>query len=155
VDDVIVDWHRPSSIAVRIAARPADRRKTGRTRDAVRIGRAIVNIGNREVLRAGRRIPLTARQAQLPGYFLKSNGRVVSRMELVQNIWDNTIDPDGKNLNMYISKLRQLLEPDPKNPVHLLTVYGLGYRFVVDEPLQFAGLGAPSDSLSLRGDYRQ
>ena len=137
VNDVISDEFSPSAVATRIAVRLADRDKMGFKRNAIQLGNATVDVVRREIIRDDRRLLLTRRQAQLLAYFLNNAERVISRVELVENIWENTINPNGKNLDMYVAQLRKVLEPDPANPVHLLTIWNMGYRFVLD------GLTAP------------
>ena len=135
VNDVISDEFSASAVATRIAVRLADRNKMGFKRSGVKLGDATVDVVRREIIRDDRRILLTQRQAQLLAYFLNNVERVISRVELVENIWENTIDPNGKNLDMYIAQLRKVLETDPANPVYLLTVWREGYRFVLNAPV--------------------
>jgi DNA-binding response OmpR family regulator len=135
VDDVVSDQFSPSAVAVRIAVRLADRDRMGFERSGIRLGDVTIDVVRREVLRGDSRVLLTRRQAQLLVYFLNNSDRVISREELVENIWENTIDPNGKNLDMYVARLRKVLETDPTNPVHLLTVWSMGYRLVLDKPI--------------------
>ena len=135
VNDVISDEFSASAVATRIAVRLADRDKMGLKRNGVKLGDATVDVVRREIIRDGRRVLLTRRQAQLLAYFLNNVERVVSRVELVENIWENKIDPNGKNLDMYVAQLRKVLEPDPADPVHLLTVWKAGYKFVLNTPV--------------------
>jgi len=132
VNDVISDGFSPSAVATRIAVRLADRDRMGFKRNGMKLGNATVDLVRREIIRDDSRVLLTRRQAQLLAYFLTNADRVISRAELVENIWENTIDPSGKNLDMYVAQLRKVLEPDPANPVHLLTIWNMGYRFVLD-----------------------
>jgi two-component system, OmpR family, response regulator RegX3 len=144
VNDVISDDHSAATIAKRLAVRLADYRKMGLQHNGIDLGDVRIDVARREVLRAGRRILLTRRQTQLLAYFLANTERVISRRELLENIWKDTVNPNGKNLDMYISQLRRVLEAEPTNPVHLLTVRSAGYRFVLDGA-QVWGVTRPAD----------
>ena len=63
-------------------------------------------------------------------YFTQNPERVVSREELLNEVWGYTNYPSTRTVDNHILKLRQKLEPDPANPRHLLTIYGAGYKFV-------------------------
>ncbi len=132
VNDIIFDQSSHASVAVRVAARLADRNKMGFERSGIKLGDMTINIIRREVIRGDSRVLLSQRQAQLLAYFLNNANRIISREELIENVWENMIDPNGRNLDMYIARLRKVLEADPLNPVHLLTVWSAGYRLVFD-----------------------
>ncbi len=152
VDDVVSDQFSPSAVAVRIAVRLADRDKMGFERSGIKLGDVIIDVVRREVLRGGNRVLLTRRQGQLLAYFLNNSGRIISREELVEKVWENTIDPNGKNLDMYVARLRKVLEADPTNPVHLLTIWSEGYRFVFDKSIGEAVPQGTSQSTLPEGD---
>jgi two-component system response regulator RegX3 len=63
--------------------------------------------------------------------FLRSPGRLLTRELLIQRIWGVDYVGDTKTLDVHVKRLRQKIEQDPHEPVHLLTVRGLGYKFVV------------------------
>lgn len=64
-------------------------------------------------------------------YFIDNPGRVICQKELVNGLWqDAVIDVDGMNFKVQVSRLRYIIEPDPKNPVYIQTVRGMGYKFI-------------------------
>jgi len=63
--------------------------------------------------------------------FLRSPGRLLTRELLIQRIWGVDYVGDTKTLDVHVKRLRQKIERDPHEPVHLLTVRGLGYKFVI------------------------
>jgi len=84
-----------------------------------------------EVHRAGAQVMLTAHEFKLLRYFLSHVDRVVTREELLQDVWGYNFFPTTRVVDNQLLKLRQKLERDPANPVHFRTVHGLGYKFVL------------------------
>ncbi|MGO8751757.1 MAG: response regulator transcription factor [Thermoguttaceae bacterium] len=85
-----------------------------------------------EVTVGGDAVRMTQLEMKLLNYFVENEGRIISRKELLENVWDlpgslNTRAPD-----QFIRRLRKALEPDPSNPRHFLTLRDAGYRFVAD-----------------------
>jgi DNA-binding response OmpR family regulator len=75
-------------------------------------------------------IPLTSHEYRLLKFFTEHAERVLSREELLNEVWGYNCYPTTRTVDNQILKLRQKLEPDPSNPRHLLTIYGAGYKFV-------------------------
>lgn len=85
-------------------------------------------------IRAGDQITrLTLMEADLLRYLLGREGRVVSRKEILEEVWRVREDTDTRAIDNFIVRLRRYLEDDPVKPKHLLTVRGVGYRFVIGE----------------------
>lgn len=80
--------------------------------------------------RAGKPVTLTAHEFKLLKYFVENAERVLSREELLNEVWGYNSYPTTRTVDNQILKLRQKLEPDSAAPHHLQTVYGAGYRFV-------------------------
>ncbi len=78
-----------------------------------------------------RTIHLTLMEAELLRYLLDRPGKIIARKELLENVWRVHEDTDTRAIDNFIVRLRRYLEPDPAKPVHLLTVRGVGYRFVM------------------------
>jgi len=77
-----------------------------------------------------RTIHLTVMEADLLRYLLDRPGKIIARKELLEDVWRVHEDTDTRAIDNFIVRLRRYLEPDPAKPVHLLTVRGIGYRFV-------------------------
>ncbi|MGA8938358.1 MAG: response regulator transcription factor [Acidobacteriaceae bacterium] len=75
-------------------------------------------------------IHLTLMEADLLRYLLDHPGKIVPRTELLENVWHVKEDTDTRAIDNFIVRLRRYLEPDPSKPVHLLTIRGVGYRFI-------------------------
>jgi len=82
-------------------------------------------------LRVGDRVlPLTLMEANLLRYLVQHEGSAVSRRSMLEDVWGLHEDTDTRAIDNFIVRLRRYLETDPAKPKHLLTVRGVGYRFV-------------------------
>ena len=73
---------------------------------------------------------LTLTEARLLQYLIANEGRSVSRERLLEDVWGMREDTDTRAIDNFIVRLRRSIEPDPSKPSHVLTVRGVGYRFV-------------------------
>jgi DNA-binding response OmpR family regulator len=81
-----------------------------------------------------RAYPLTVMEASILRYLVEHEGRAVSRKTMLQDVWGLHEDTDTRAIDNFIVRLRRYLEDDPTHPRHLLTVRGIGYRFVAVPP---------------------
>lgn len=82
-------------------------------------------------LRSGRNTTqLTLMEAKLLRHLIRNAGRVVSRKSILEDVWDLREDTDTRAIDNFIVRLRRYVEDDPEKPRHLLTVRGVGYKFV-------------------------
>jgi len=81
------------------------------------------------VQRSGQPVTLTAHEFKLLRFFTENPERVLSRDELLSDVWGYNSYPTTRTVDNQIMKLRQKLEVDPANPRHLQTIYGAGYKF--------------------------
>jgi two-component system, OmpR family, alkaline phosphatase synthesis response regulator PhoP len=82
-----------------------------------------------EVKKAGQPVALAGKELQLLRYLIDQRGQVVSREELLQNVWEYQSDVSSRTIDVHIAWMRQKLEDQPQNPRHIRTVGGKGYRF--------------------------
>lgn len=75
---------------------------------------------------------LTLMEAELLRYLLKNAGRAVSRKAILENVWNLHEDTDTRAIDNFIVRLRRFLNEDPANPRHVLTVRGVGYKFIAN-----------------------
>jgi two-component system, OmpR family, alkaline phosphatase synthesis response regulator PhoP len=75
-------------------------------------------------------MPLSPREFHLLQYFLDHRGATVSCEELWQEVWGHRDNPLTRTVDVHVAWLRQKIENDPKIPERILTVFGLGYKFV-------------------------
>ena len=82
-----------------------------------------------------RMIRLTLMEADLLRYLVRNRGRIVSRKELLEQVWHVREDTDTRAIDNFIVRLRRYIEEDPASPKHLQTVRGVGYRFLPNPDL--------------------
>ncbi len=98
----------------------------------VAIGDFDVDFNSYQVLQEGNVIQqLTSLEARLLRYFLKHAGRVISRGELLENVWELDADATSRAPDQFIRRLRKILEREPAQPTIIQTVRDAGYRFVL------------------------
>lgn len=90
----------------------------------------VIDFGKLELRTSDQTIRLTLMEAQLLRYLIKHSGKVVSRKAILEDVWGLNEDTDTRAIDNFIVRLRKYLEDDPAKPMHLLTVRGVGYRFV-------------------------
>jgi two-component system, OmpR family, response regulator ResD len=83
----------------------------------------------REARAGGRRVALTPKEFDLLHFLAANPGEVFSRLQLLEELWDFAFDGDPSTVTVHIRRLREKVEADPSNPRHLITVWGVGYRF--------------------------
>jgi two-component system, OmpR family, response regulator RegX3 len=88
-----------------------------------------MDVERHEVSVNGQRIRLALKEFELLEMLLRNAGRVITRGQLIDRIWGADYVGDTKTLDVHIKRLRTKIEPDPANPLYLITVRGLGYKF--------------------------
>jgi DNA-binding response OmpR family regulator len=83
-----------------------------------------------ELIAPNRTTHLTLMEADLLRYLTDREGQIVSRKDILEQVWRVHEDTDTRAIDNFIVRLRRYIEDDPANPVHLLTVRGIGYRFL-------------------------
>lgn len=78
----------------------------------------------------GKPIVLTSTEFSLLHFLIKNINEVVTREQILNQVWGYESYPNSRTVDNHILHLRQMLEPDPHNPEYILTIYGLGYKFV-------------------------
>ncbi len=96
--------------------------------ELIEINGHLINLASLEVQHQGQSTALTLMEANLLRYFLDREGQVVSRAELLANVWQVHEDTDTRAIDNFIVRLRRHLESDPAHPQFLQTVRGVGYR---------------------------
>jgi hypothetical protein len=99
-------------------------------RATVAFGDAVVDFSRMEAFRKNEPIALTTLQFKVLRYLTRNALRVISRDELLNEVWGYEHYPTTRTVDNTILKLRQKLEPNPSRPVHLRTIYGTGYKFL-------------------------
>lgn len=125
-DDYIAKPFRPRELVSRIRS---VLRRAGKRQSTITVDDLVIDTDKATVARAGQPIYLSALEYKLLLVFLNHRGRVLSREQLLEEIWDTAGDFVNDNtLTVYIKRLREKLEPDPQSPRYIRTVRGLGYQ---------------------------
>jgi len=96
----------------------------------IQFGRATVNFETYQVSVDGRDVKLTHKEISLLRYFVENQGRVISRQELLTEVWDLSGEMQTRSVDQFFLRLRKTFEVDPANPKHFPTIRDAGYRFV-------------------------
>ncbi len=129
-DDYVTKPFSPRELMARVQAALRRPQKQVATTATYSFGACEIDFAKMSARRAGKPITLTAHEFKLLKYFVENAERVLSREELLNEVWGYNSYPTTRTVDNQILKLRQKLEPDSADPRHLQTVYGAGYRFV-------------------------
>lgn len=131
-DDYLVKPFEVAELLARIEA--VLRRSSNMLPQAVEpvfcFGHVIVDMNREEVLLDGIPVELTAKEFGLLRYFILHANERVSRGLLLKEVWGYSQAIDTRTVDLHVSQLRRKLERDPKKPIHILTQFRSGYRFV-------------------------
>jgi DNA-binding winged helix-turn-helix (wHTH) protein len=116
-------------LVVRLRA-TADSLESRRETEVVRFGDVFADFHAMEVTRSNESVALTTLEFRLFRFLVQNAGRVVSRDEMLNEVWGYENYPCTRTVDNHILRLRQKLEADPAHPVHFHTVHGVGYKFV-------------------------
>jgi DNA-binding response OmpR family regulator len=127
-DDYVIKPFSPRELVARVKA--VLRRTTGETAtETIRAKDLVIDIPHRTVERNGARIELTASEFELLRTLAARPGRVFTRAQLLDMMRGVAFESYERSIDAHIKNLRKKLEPDPRSPVYVLTVYGVGYKF--------------------------
>jgi|SRR5215203_2369690 len=126
---------KPTELAILIARISSLLRRSEWTRRAIDqytfAGRTI-DFDTQELRVNDRTWPLTLMEVNLLRYLIQHEGKAVSRKAMLEDVWAVHEDTDTRAIDNFIVRLRRYIEKDPSKPKHLLTVRGVGYRFIAD-----------------------
>jgi DNA-binding response OmpR family regulator len=110
---------------------PEDKKPTTQKKVIVlEFGESFVNFETYEVCVAGKDVKLTHKELLLLRYFAENEGRVISRQELLSEVWEMNGDMQTRSVDQFMLRLRKTFEKDPASPQHFLTIRDAGYRFI-------------------------
>jgi DNA-binding response OmpR family regulator len=97
--------------------------------DVLAFDEVLVDFTSMVATRGAKPLTFTAQEYKLLRYFANSPSRVISREELLNEVWGYQNYPTTRTVDNHVLRLRQKLEPDPANPRYFLTMHGSGYKF--------------------------
>lgn len=127
-DDYVVKPFSPRELVARIRA--LLRRSSSHLAKVIRFGDVEVDLTRRVIMRRGKPVRLTPLEYNLLRFFINNVDRALTRDMILNAVWGFESYPNTRTVDVHVVKLRQKLEPDPAAPRHVLTVHGLGYRFL-------------------------
>jgi DNA-binding response OmpR family regulator len=128
-DDYIAKPFSPREVVARVRA---VLRRVGSGNPAptvLELGRIRIDTKRREVRIDGEPVPFTRKEFDLLLHFAAHPGITFTRSQLLEDVWDFAWDGDSSTVTVHVRRLREKIEVDPSGPDHLLTVWGIGYRF--------------------------
>lgn len=133
-DDYVTKPFSPSELVARVDA--VYRRVAQFTRAAepnfseeLRSGRFVLNLRNRSFTKDGNPVELTQVEFQIMEYFISNAGKALKRSEILKHVWGSGYVGEEKIVDVNIRRLRMKIEDEPSNPRHVVTVWGIGYRW--------------------------
>jgi len=128
-DDYVTKPFSPRELLARVRAALRHNQRTPEVK-VVTFDGISVDFKKMEIKKDGNLVALTAQEFKTLQFFVQNAERVISRDELLNEVWGYQNYPSTRTVDNHILKLRQKLEKDPSSPVHFRTVHGMGYKFV-------------------------
>jgi len=97
--------------------------------DKITEGSLTLNLVTQSVTKAGKAVEMTAKEFELLKMLIENKGQVLTKDRLFNRIWGIDSESEPQTLTVHIKWLREKIESDPKKPIHILTVWGKGYRW--------------------------
>ncbi|MFR5876741.1 MAG: response regulator transcription factor [Eubacterium sp.] len=137
-DDYVTKPFSPSELTARVDAiyRRVEMtrgfRKNDTTGDSIVLDEFELNLRNRTLAKNGKMIELTQVEFQIIEYFFKNPNAALSRNDILKQVWGENYFGDVKIVDVNIRRLRMKIEDNPSSPSRLITIWGLGYKWVTD-----------------------
>ena len=135
-DDYVTKPFSPSELMARVdavyrrVAMTNDTPVHGNDENIVVSGDFILNLRNRTLSKNGKMIELTQVEFQIIEYFFNNPGAAISRTAILRKVWGDEYIGEEKIVDVNIRRLRMKVENEPSNPEHLITIWGIGYKWI-------------------------
>ena len=130
-DDYVTKPFSPRELLARVRAAVRRTNQPAAVADVFVFGNVSIDFSKMELKRAGQPLAMTAQEFKVLKFFVQNQGRVISRTELLNEVWGYQDYPSTRTVDNHIWKLRLKLEDNPAEPLYFQTVHGAGYKFVV------------------------
>lgn len=134
-DDYLTKPFAPRELVARVRAqlrRSVEYSQPHRSPNLISMGSLLVDVDRHDAMRGGRPVHLTEREFSLLHLLARHRDKALATHWIFENVWGFGSDMGVKTLAVYVRRLRQKIEIDPDNPVHLLTMRGFGYKLTAD-----------------------
>ncbi len=134
-DDYITKPFSPSELLARVDALyrritiASVQKDESKLSDEIVSGDFVLNLRNRILTRNNKKIELTQVEFQIMEYFFSNPGVALDRTDILNHVWGKSYVGEEKIVDVNIRRLRMKIEPEPSSPQHIMTVWGLGYRW--------------------------
>jgi two-component system response regulator RegX3 len=130
-DDYVTKPYGLAELIARVRAvlRRANDRSGGTTDEVIVIGDVRLDLSRRELTVSGQSVPLPRKEFELLSLLMINSGRVLTRQELIADVWGAEYVGDTKTLDVHVRRLRAKIERDPGHPERIATLRGVGYRY--------------------------
>jgi DNA-binding response OmpR family regulator len=137
-DDYVTKPFNVHELLARVRAVLRRMTKSAQTPEVLRVADVVLDRSEVTVQVAGREVDLTPSEFELLATMMSSPRQVFSRLDLLERVSGSALEGFERTIDVHIRNLRTKIEPDPKHPIYVETVYGMGYRFA-DRPRQADG----------------
>jgi DNA-binding response OmpR family regulator len=128
-DDYVTKPFSPHEVVARVRAVLRRAASPHAVTGKVATGELVLDLDRRTLAVSGERVHLTRKEYDLLAYLATHPGVTFSRTKLLEDVWDFAWAGDSSTVTVHIRRLREKIERDPSSPSHLVTVWGVGYRF--------------------------
>jgi two-component system, OmpR family, alkaline phosphatase synthesis response regulator PhoP len=129
-DDYVTKPFEMVELLARVEAKLRRAPTTVHPAEGYQFGDVRVDFRRAEVTKAGAPLEVSAREFQLLKYFIEHRGATLTREELLNEVWGYNAMPSTRTVDVHVAWLRQKVEPNQRHPQYILTVHGMGYKFV-------------------------
>lgn len=135
-DDYITKPFSPSELTARVDSLSrrvslANERSENNFKEELKSGNFVLNLRNRTLTKNGEVIDLTQVEFQIMEFFFSNPGNAIDRTDILNHVWGEAYVGEEKIVDVNIRRLRMKVEDEPSNPKHIVTVWGLGYKWDV------------------------
>ncbi|MBQ1309639.1 MAG: response regulator transcription factor [Ruminococcus sp.] len=133
-DDYVAKPFSPSELLARVDSlyrrvALAQSRSENNFKEELKSGDFTLNLRNRALMKGGKMIELTQVEFQIMEYFFSNPGVALDRIDILNHVWGDAYVGEDKIVDVNIRRLRMKVEDEPSNPKHIITVWGLGYKW--------------------------
>lgn len=133
-DDYVTKPFSPSELVARVDAlyrrvAVAEMREENSFKEEIKSGEFSLNLRNRALSKSGSMIDITQVEFQILEYFFSNPGMALSRTDILSHVWGKAYFGEEKIVDVNIRRLRMKIEDEPSNPKHIVTIWGLGYKW--------------------------